>query len=274
MKFSFKKLIWGALFIGLGILMIIGVIRFGSLIAFLWIYSWTVDELELTLGLNHYLANLVALVPAIAMAYGIVRLFSTNQARRNVGIAVTAGCYLLYCLLLVLLSGQSYFNPQTGEPTKCYSTGLNGYEEISCAWKFHPQSGSRVIKDPAQEKSIILSMQTKVATRGRIERVAPDKEMRFFSPDGAPLYWYYQHPDGTIEIFAAPGKHPQLNVELNPLTPEIVKQILYPESKAAAEKIKVMESTTAADQSAPPADPSNPLVKLRDHLKKVQGQLR
>ena len=268
---NYKKLILGILIIGLAIWLLLGLLRFGSIIAFFWIFEIIVNELTLAAGLNKYLAMIIAFVPALALLWSVPLMFSLNKRKRNLGMIMGGACYLLYSILMFSLESNHYFDPATGAPTKCYASGLTSYDEVPCNTEFHPQTGNPVIKDPAQIKSIIMAKHTAEAQLQPVSRVAPSSDMRFFTPDGKPLYWYYQHPNGEIEIFDTPGKHPQLNVELNSITAEIAAAIIYPGEHPLSTMIKVAIPPKTDGQKE---DPNNPMVKLRNHLQNVQGQLR
>lgn len=270
---NYKKLILGILAIGLAIWLVLVLLRFGSIIAFFWIFDIVTNELVLSGGFNQYLARIIAFLPAIAILWSIGLLFSKDKQKRRLGMIVGGACYLLYSGLMFALESNRYFDPATGAPTKCYAAGLTGYDEVPCNTEFHPQTGNAVIKDPAQIKAIIMAKQTADAPLQTVARVKPTSDMRFFTPDGKPLFWYYQHPDGTVEIFGTPGKHPQLNVELNPITPEIAAAIIYPNQHPLSAKIKVATPPPSSDQPTEKEDPNNPLVKLRDHLQNVRSQL-
>ena len=268
---NYKKLILGILIIGLAIWLLLGLLRFGSIIAFFWIFEIIVNELTLAAGLNKYLAMIIAFVPALALLWSVPLMFSLNKRKRNLGMIMGGACYLLYSILMFSLESNHYFDPATGAPTKCYASGLTSYDEVPCNTEFHPQTGNPVIKDPAQIKSIIMAKHTAEAQLQPVSRVAPSSDMRFFTPDGKPLYWYYQHPNGEIEIFDTPGKPPQLNVELNSITAEIAAAIIYPGEHPLSTMIKVAIPPKTDGQKE---DPNNPMVKLRNHLQNVQGQLR
>ena len=64
---NFKKLILGILLLGLAIWLLLGLFRFGSIIAFFWIFEIISNELSLTAGINPYLAKIIAFIPAIAI---------------------------------------------------------------------------------------------------------------------------------------------------------------------------------------------------------------
>ena len=271
---NFKKLILGILLLGLAIWLLLGLFRFGSIIAFFWIFEIISNELSLTAGINPYLAKIIAFIPAIAILWSISLMFAKDKQKRTLGMVIGGTCYLLYSGLMFALEGNRYFDPATGAPTKCYAVGLTQYDEVPCTTEFHPQTGNPVIKDPAQIRAIIMAKQTANAQLQTVTRINPTSDMRFFTPDGKPLFWYYQHPNGTIEIFNTQGKHPQLNVELNPITTEIVAAIIYPDQHPAMAKIMVVTSPPSNNQTETKEDPNNPLVKLRDHLQNVQSQLR
>jgi hypothetical protein len=264
-----KKIVIGFLLISLGVLLILGLIRFGNILAFLFIFSWVSEELTLNLGMNEWLAKIIAFAPAVFLTIGTGYLLTFNRARFQRGIIFCSIGYLVVCVFMYSVNAGHAYDPVTGKATKCYAAGFSGYEEISCEWKFHPQSGKPVISDSEQIKEIIRS-QAVTANPPKVgQKVKLTKDIRFFSVDGTPLVWYYQYPDGKIELFSTPGHHPQLNTVLQPINAEIAQLLFNPKNRHDADLISFADGADTGSSEATTA-----LEAYRDHLIKIREQLR
>lgn len=243
-RLKFSRLILGIICIALAVLILLALIRFGSVFAFLMIYPWISDALQSSTGMSHWMASLIAFVPAVVGVIGIGMLFSWNRKKRTIGLIMASVAYLVTCGFMYSIEADRSFDPLTGKANKCFAAGLDGYEEISCEWKFHPETGNPVITDPAQIKNIITAMNVSESEPRVTNRVRPNKNLRFFSVDGRPLYWYYQFPDGKIDLFDSPGRHPHFgkDIILQPITAEIVKILLYPQDDWDIERVNLPDS--------------------------------
>jgi len=264
-----KKIIVGLLMIALGLLLLIGLIRFGNTLAFLYIFSWISESLALNLGLNEWVTNIIAFAPALFFTVGTGYLLTFNRARFRRGLILCSIGYLVICVFMYTVNAGHAYDPVTGKATKCYAAGFSGYEEISCKWKFHPQTGKPVITDQEQIKEIVKSQAVSENPPQVSQKVKATKDIRFFSVDGTPLVWYYQYPDGKIELFSTPGHHPQLNTVLQPINPEIAQLLLNPKNRHEADLISFAEDTGAEN-----TDGKTALEAYRDHLIKTREQLR
>jgi hypothetical protein len=99
-------------------------------------------------------------------------------------------------------------------------------------------------------------------------QVHPTQNTAFFRSNGQPLVWCYVRPDGSIDLYNQPGSHPQFGGQLQPVTPELVQQILInlkkEEEKKHETKIeppRVAEITTQNPPESPKApEPKKPSV--------------
>jgi len=264
-----KWIVLGAFLLALALLAVFGIIRFGNILAFLYIFSWVSESLTIKLGLNESLAKIIAFAPAVFLTIGTGYLLTFNRARFQRGLILCSIGYLAICVFMYSVNAGHAYDPVTGKATKCYAAGFSGYEEISCKWKFHPQTGKPVITDQEQIKEIVKSQAVSENPPQVSQKVKATKDIRFFSVDGTPLVWYYQYPDGKIELFSTPGHHPQLNTVLQPINPEIAQLLLNPKNRHEADLISFAEDSGAENTGEKTA-----LEVYRDHLIKVREQLR
>ncbi|MBN1325427.1 hypothetical protein JW977_00385 [Candidatus Falkowbacteria bacterium] len=222
---DFKKLAVRVLIIVVAVLalLIFGfvAIKLSTGLTFLTIWSIIVGQL-VNYGFNIWLARAIAIIIAAALTYAINLMFSSDFKKRKLGIIMTCNIAVIYCLGLYLLTKDYIINPSTGKPAVCCATTPYGFEKVPCTWKKHPIFMTDV--SPCTSEVILSDTMAKKGYP-KVETIRPRKDMAFFTPDGQPLAWYYEYPDGKIEIFGRPGRHPQNNAVLNPINPEIVTKI-------------------------------------------------
>jgi hypothetical protein len=219
-KRNYGKLLLAVLLLAISVLGIIGMFRFGSILAFLWIFPFFVDKLVDVTGMNNWLAWALA-VPATIAAISILGLlFSWKKDKRQKGFAIACAAIFVFSLLMFAIEKDYPFD-KDGKATQCYASTPNGYEIVPCSWKVHRMYGTEV---KPVSKDMAMTLWTKKNGIPTVQRIEPKEDLAFFAPDGTPLVWYYQYPDGKIELFQHPGAHPQLGsqVILSPVSPGII----------------------------------------------------
>jgi len=208
-------------FIAVLIFLIVGLWRYGSLLGAISIAWWFVGKLENS-GVNTWLAYALVIPFVIVLMFVVGWLFSRKRERRIRGIIVGSGVFFLWFIALFLIQKDILLFNRIGEPQKMYASTPWGYEEVPKGWSVHQKYGTTAVK---MTKEIAMSM--KVSKKGlpKLEKIEPTRDMVFFAPDGQPLVWYYEYPDGRIDLFPRPGAHPQIGVALNPIKPEIAIKI-------------------------------------------------
>lgn len=117
---------------------------------------------------------------------------------------------------------KDYVYDQNGASSRCYAITPEGIEYVPCSWKVHRKYGTEVKR---VSREIAMNYWTKKEGFPKTSRLPNDPSQTFFSPDGTPLMWYYQNSDGKIDLFSLPGIHPQLGVQLYPISKEIVEAL-------------------------------------------------
>jgi len=242
-------------------------IRYGEVLTFFLVIPWIIHKLT-DLGINGWLAWAFAIPLTIIFLWGLKLAFSKQMEKKRVGQIVLSLMILGYCLGMYFMQKDYAFDPKTGQATKCYAITPYGYEEVTCAWKVHPIFGTVVI--PAT-KEIITSKILLKKDYPKVEKIKPTREMAFFTPDGQPLAWYYQYPDGKIEVFPRPGFHPQFNVILAPVTPEIVNEIFKQlPTQESAQNIVIHNEASVPSRS----EQTNQNLPSFDALKSLSQELQ
>ena len=234
------------------------------------IFSWIVSILVNDVGMNIWLARLVSLVPTVvcvvALTYSLSFIpqfqkafpfIKSNKKKRLIGNITLVACILTFFTFMYISETTKRFNPLTGESIMCLARGLDGYEEISCNWKYHPTTGSPVVKDKKTLRELYSASDPQT---GSIDTVSFNENIRLFTAEGSPLVWYHKLADGTIQLFDSPGRHPQLNVKLMPMNSKVAQEILYGTPK---QKKKIVLGE--------PGKKNNPLVDLKKHLEQMQA---
>jgi len=255
-------------YLTIAVIVIIALIKLANILTFLMIFSWVVDALVTSLGMNIWLARLVSLVPTVvcvvALTYSLSFIpqfqkafpfIKSNKQKRLIGNVTLVGCVLMFFTFMYVSETTKRFDPITGESKLCLALGANGYEEVSCLWEYHPTTGKKVVKD---KKTLQRLYATNDPQAGSIDTVKFNKNIRLFSSEGSPLFWYHELPDGTIHLSNNPGNHPQLNVELKPIDKKIAARLISgkPEGKQ-----KFFLLTTSKKQS-----PQDDLAKDFDEI--------
>ncbi|MCX6744632.1 MAG: hypothetical protein NTX82_03870 [Candidatus Parcubacteria bacterium] len=190
-------------------------------ITLIFLYPYLRDKL-VGLGLNIWLAKMIALPMGVWVMYISYLLFSRNKEKKQLGYIFGGATWAVWCLCMFFATRDYYFDPKTNEGTRCFAKTVEGYRERPCTENFDPTFGTPVQK---VDQNIALSEWVKRHGPVAIDKIEPSKEMTFFTADGRPMYYYYEHPTGQIDIFNRPGSHPQFGVELNPITAEVVAKI-------------------------------------------------
>lgn len=245
-------------------LLLAGIIFFGTILGFITVIPWLAHQLSAQAGLNIWLAYIVTIPIGIVMVLSAGWLLSTGK--RSWGIAAGSGVLIIWCSLMYTVTKDYNFDPVTMEAIKCYTVGLAGYEEVPCEWKVHPITTAPVERIT---REIAISMEIMREGPPTFETIRPTKDMRFVTPDGTPLVWYYEHPDGKIDLFGEPGVHPQVSTQLNPINSGIVKKILDHLDKGKID----MVYTPKTQGSGIYAPDLNAIKDLQGYLKDLRSNI-
>jgi len=210
-----------------------------ELFTFEWLFSAITKNIIGELGYNIWLARAIAALFALAVTFAVFLILTWGKgakAKRSYGLTLLSFAIIIYSVFIYFASQDNQFKPD-GSHSTCYSRGLDGkIEFVSCNWKIHPNYGTPVLPVTSE---IMQEFQIQKNGLPEVNKLPVTKQTRFFSFDGKPLIWYYQHSDGKIEFFDKHGRHPQLNVVLSPVSTEIVKQYLNYREKGEKDKIHV-----------------------------------
>jgi hypothetical protein len=206
-----------------------------------WIESKTfyyvVDRLSDVSGVNPQLLKGIVLVCMIPFGWAVSDCFRLGlwermrtlfghppKPWRTKGAAwtvVTLYC-ALYFLAMYAAGRDSYFSHSSSEAFKYYAVTPEGLR-----WFGSPGTDPKY-GIPLKPATPDIVAKYERAARGLApHRVALAPDVIFFDTiTGEPRIWYYPTPSGFVDLFDAPGRHPQFGGELRPITPEIVQGLV------------------------------------------------
>lgn len=201
-----------------GLLLLVALIKFGSIFAFMLIFPFIKDYLVYTTGMNKWLAWAIAFPFTLILITISGLIFSWKKSIRQQGRAILCVSMASFFLFMFFIE-KDYVYDIEGEATACYAQTPDGFEYVPCSWKVHRKYGTPVMKLP---KGFNVNSWSK-NTIPSSEAVGDNYQGSFFAPDGTPLLWYLQYSNGKIELFTQPGVHPTYGVPLQPITPKIAQ---------------------------------------------------
>ncbi len=254
----------------LGLILLAGLVMYGNVLAFLFLFDNIVKSIATNMNIDIWLARIATIILGlIFINYVSPLIFTLNTRKRRLGYLVGGLVFALIFFGAYIANQDFVFNPD-GSAKKCMAWNpVEGkYDSgISCNWKVHPQYGTEVI--PASKEMIAIK-HTMDNGPGEFKRITPHNNLRFFAPDGSPLIWYYQQPDGRLELFGNKGSHPQLQVILSPINGEIAALIIkYLEEKKydmIVANRQIHRAKSDSEQGGLSASDSGALQELRDML--------
>jgi len=269
-----NKLILGVILVVFGGLALFSLYKFSSFFAFLFVFPWLTEYLEIHAAIDPWQAKLIAFLPAVFIVIGIGMFFSLRKEKRIIGIVMASVGYLSFCGFMYYADNHYPFNPATGESNTCYVNNLNGYSAVPCSWEVDPQTGNPVIKDPEEVKNIarIIGQKATGSTEARSIKTTPST--RFFGNDGKPLIWYSERPAGNFYFASEPGFDPQFQIELKPITSEIVHRFHYPESYKKIPKATFAPGTPNTTRPGPRSEYGTALEDFRNYWQVKQQELK
>lgn len=229
LKFFCLKFFLKAFAVILIIIMLLGLIKLGNIFAFFFMFNWISNSIITDSGINIWISKIISVFLSLLIIVSISSLVSFKKEKRIIGLLLFSVCFILYQLVIFVSTKNNNFLPD-GSNNKCVARNLEGnYEYVSCGNKIHPIYGTIIEPITPDIVRIIDTYKNGVPV---YKRVLPEKNMQFFTFDGKPRLWYYQHENGQLEFFDHSGNHPQFNIALKPINPSIVKLIFnYIDSK-------------------------------------------
>jgi hypothetical protein len=261
-KTSKHKIHWrlGFYIIGLVvcILSIFTLIRFGTILFWVPVWSWLTNYLTDKTGLNLWLAKGLTALLIIPLIYISAMAFSWKKRKRKIGIVLLCATTAIICFGLFFITQDVYFSPKNGLANKWYIVTLQGEYKFSSTPGFDPISGKKYeAVTPQVMEEYNLQKQSAIYS-------ALPEDQYFDKKTGQPVKWYAILPDKSIEFFPSPGVHPKYGTKLKPATKEIVMKLELAREKAEQERQQALEEKRRKDEES---------SRVADSIKTTQQKL-
>lgn len=224
-KNKLKIAIW-IIAIFLFVVSMTGLFLYGNFLTFFLLFDSIVETIAQMMNIDIWLARIMAIFIGVMFLYFVSPyIFSLNNKKRRSGYLIVGIIFIILFAGAYLANKDNAFMPD-GSARKCMAWNpMEGKydDDIPCNYKVHPKYGTEVMP---VSKEMIAIKNTMQNGPGQFKRIIPHKNLRFFAPDGSPLIWYYQRPDGKLELFGNKGSHPQLQVILSPINGEVAALII------------------------------------------------
>jgi hypothetical protein len=258
-----RRWIW-VLGIVLGLLVgVIGVLYLGRIKAVYQLY-WGSNQLRSLFyedaGLSDAWSSFIGVVGSFFFAFAWVplslwswRLLAWRFSFRQAAISLVCWVVIYGTVPLVhaLLGSDVCFNQRNGEPLKWYVEELSGKIMLFDSDGYDTARATQKLPvTPA-----ICSAFARQKINGRPNQITTDIHgIEFFDPNsGKPRVWYYKAADGSFILFDASGFNPKTGERLNPVTPEIVGDMMIRSLKEqqdrAAREAQALKDAEAARQA-------------------------
>lgn len=230
---KFLRVIVALMFIAAGVLILIGLYKFGTILGFFLFYPWLLSKILSSVDINYHLAEIIAILSAGGICFGAWKFY-----RKYPG-------YVLGCIVLLMVAQSSYmffsernrfYSFSTGQPIKYYTINpLSGEIQVF----------DRAIYDALGQKAQPVNFKiAKEIYRQKNVAKFPNDEVsaqsikNFFDPmSGKALVYYCQNKEG-YHFYLHEGFDPKTGRQLIPVTSQIVETLNLqsaPESKPASE---------------------------------------
>lgn len=216
----FPRVIAALIFIAAGVLILIGLYKFGTILGFFLIYPWLLSKILVSVDIDYHLIEIIALLTAAGLYYGVWR--GIYRKHPQYGLACIIGLLILQSGFMFFSERNRFYSLSTGQPIKYYTINpLSGEIQVF----------DRVIYDALGQKARPVDFEIskeiyrqKHAKKYPNEEVPSEKIKNFFDPmTGKPLVYYYQDKDG-YHFFLREGYDTKTGLKLTPITSEIVAE--------------------------------------------------
>jgi Protein of unknown function (DUF1566) len=205
---------------------VLSILRLGGMFL---LYADIADWVGINLNLDYNFSVILAIVltAAVSLAFPYFLLYFAFGRHQNIILLITLGFAVTVAFLLYTFGQDVYFHPRTGEPMKYYASTLGGV--IFSTSPGFDKKFKTELKPVIPEIIASLENQKKGITPKRLEfNVYTDdfSAIEFFNPvNGSPEIFYYELPDGTIELFNSAGIHPQYQEPLTAISKETIPKL-------------------------------------------------
>lgn len=218
------------------------------------IFDYVVKNIVNVSGMSPWLAKglIIFLMIPFFWALGEIfrirfrlNIFRQKQIRsyKKLGLVVVIGYVGFFFLSMFFFSRGTYFGHSTGEVMKWYAETPEGLRYFDSPG-FDPKYGIKL--KPVTSDMMVKFQKKMMGMQPKRIILKTVEGFEFFdSITGEPKVWYHIDKERSYEFFDRPGYHPTFNVELKPVTPEIVQayqnKLKKEQMMIAAEKERLAE---------------------------------
>ncbi|MEI6705752.1 MAG: DUF1566 domain-containing protein [Methylococcales bacterium] len=215
-----------AFLIGISILFVIwSLLSILRLNVVFYIYTDIANWVSINLNIDDQFSTILAIVLTAVLVPTIpyfIWYFTLGRYKIQV-LLITIGIAGTVAFLLHKFGQDVYFDPRTGDPIRYYASTPNGV--IFSRGAGYDKKFRIEFKPVIPEIIASLENQKKGIKPKKIE-LDIDDETEFFDPiNGSPKIFYYELPDGNIELFSSAGIHPQYGEALRAITQETITKL-------------------------------------------------
>jgi ribosomal protein L40E len=202
--------------LALVVLLVLGLIRFGTVLFVIPLFLDGTAWIRDVTGLNLWVARAIALVLIIPLLYLMRWMFSLRAHERRLGMSIFCGVAAVLCVAVFLVRPvnpeEAYYciHPLTHKILICDRPGTD------------PQFGMQLF--PASPMVVAMA---------RAGKSILDPAVAKFDPEsGQPLFGYLQGDDGSVRLYPITQRFdPQTGRPVHALTPDVAEKIQKQQAK-------------------------------------------
>ena len=248
-----SKYVWIGLCLVALLLAVLGLLKYGTILAFFMVYPWILSRVTDTV-LNPYLAKAIAIGMTVFLVL-VVRYLILFQRKwkKILGYALLTAMVISHLVFLASVTKDQYFSAWTGQAQKYYTINpIDGSIQVFDQSVFDAFGTKALPITPAVARDIALQKQRNTSQ----SEVPGEKIVNFFDPySGAPLVWHTKYSDGTWHFFIRDGFDPKTGAKLDPVSQDVMQEYLKPPTPAQKSYAK------RSDSAAPVTEPRKTVIK-------------
>ncbi len=180
------------------------------------------NDIEITFGLNPYLAKAFVILVTVVILYVLALTFSLSYAKRRTGRYLLIGLLVLYYLLL-WWGSEPFWYTKDGKPLRCYVRTdkeiLIRRLHVAGQPQLDRETGQQCIPiTPAVKRN--LEILKGILAKEGIRKIENPKQF-FNAQTGQPVVWYVRKNDSFV-FYNAPVFDPETGALAQPVTKDII----------------------------------------------------
>lgn len=221
-------------------LMIGVVLLFSSLIGYMTVYeiiNYAYSRIREATGASPWLVLGVLFALLGPFVWSLKHAFSPFSKQKTAA-KVALGVYVSgFCFAMFFLSKEFYFRAQRSgneviiQAEKCFIRTPKGVKIVECD-DVDPKTGLK--PEPLTPQMVEILERRKENMFPQRLSYSSAGEIEFFDTISGEVKVWYAEVEGLVELYNNFGRHPKTNVELRPVTPEIVSRVRREEAQQLA----------------------------------------